>query len=155
MATTDGYTKVSWVTTIANTAAPTTTELNAGVALESYVTPDGLDIGWEDDSYDTSVLANSYSTEDVGRTKAAPKLTMLSDLKADTAWTTFAANPSGYLVARRGVAVGTAYASSQKLEVIPCKARIRKPAATAANESTKVTVEFVLTGSPVNPATIA
>ena len=155
MATSDGFTKVSWVTTISNTAAPTTTELNNGVALDGYVIPDGLDMGWEDSTYNTSVLNTTYETEAVGRVKLAPKVTMLSDLKSDTAWTTFASNPSGYLVVRRGVANATAYTSGQKLEVVPCQARVRKPAATAMNEATKMTVDFVVTGAPVNPSTIA
>ena len=40
----DGAIKVGWVTTISNTAAPTAVEVGAGVDLETFITPDGLDI---------------------------------------------------------------------------------------------------------------
>ena len=41
----DGKVRVTWCNAIANIAAPTTTELNAGTALEGFITPDGLNIG--------------------------------------------------------------------------------------------------------------
>jgi hypothetical protein len=40
--TADGKTRVYWVTTISNINAPTTTELNAGIALQATMTADGL-----------------------------------------------------------------------------------------------------------------
>jgi hypothetical protein len=40
--TSDGKTRVYWVTSIANINAPTTTELNAGIDLTSTLTADGL-----------------------------------------------------------------------------------------------------------------
>ena len=38
----DGYIRVSSVPTIANLAAPTAAELNAGIAYEMLLTPEGL-----------------------------------------------------------------------------------------------------------------
>ena len=47
----DGRTKVYSVPSIANLAAPTVAELNAGTALDGLMTPDGL-VGFEPDTGD-------------------------------------------------------------------------------------------------------
>ena len=63
----DGYTRVSWVSSISNTAAPTTTELNAGVALESYITADGYENGVTTAKVDTTALNSTQNTAAAGR----------------------------------------------------------------------------------------
>jgi hypothetical protein len=65
----DGKTRVAYVPTIANIASPTTTELNAGLLLQSLLTADGLG-GFQPDTakVDTSSLASTFSTSKNGRT---------------------------------------------------------------------------------------
>lgn len=155
MSVSDGYTRVWWVPTISNIASPTTAELNAGTALEALMPPDGWDPGLDDSSYTTSTLAGTVETEGVGRLKAAPKTKFFSDLFSDAQWALFAANPTGNLVSRRGIAVGTAWTSAQKVSVYPSQARVRKEKGTAENEKTQFGLDFVLTAAPAVSVAIA
>jgi hypothetical protein len=61
--TADGKTRVYWVTTIANIAAPTVAELNAGISLQATLTADGL-MGLQPETadVDTSSLASTFNT---------------------------------------------------------------------------------------------
>jgi len=60
----DGNTRVAWVGAISNIASPTTTELNAGILLQSVITADGL-MGFEATTaeVDTTSLASLMSSE--------------------------------------------------------------------------------------------
>ena len=64
----DGNTRVAWVPTIATKTAPTTTELNAGILLQSFITADGL-AGFEPETadVDTTSLASTFNTVTNGR----------------------------------------------------------------------------------------
>ena len=151
----DGMTRISWVSAISNTSAPTTSELNAGVALESFVTADGLDSGVTTNKVDTSALNSVQNTGLVGRRDDTYKLTMKQQGKANPPWSTFAANPNGYLVRRSDVASTTAWASTQKVTVFPCQAGFRDESAPAANAVAKFSVEFVISGIVVDTAAVA
>ena len=151
----DGMTKVSWVTTISNTAAPTTAELNAGVALESYITPDGLGISTGTDSVDTGALNSTQNTQVPGRRSDDITLTFKDQGRANAPYTTFASRPTGYLVVRRGVASTTAWASSQKVTVYPGTAGDRQDVPTAPNEVLKFAVPIMVSGTVNDAATTA
>ncbi len=119
---TDGRTKVWHVPTIANIAAPTTSELNAGTSLECTMTPDGL-IGFEPETadVDTSALCSTFGTNTAGR--ASFSSTMLRLMKAaatgDTIYDLLVRDLAGYIVIRRDTLSTTAWASTQKVEVYP------------------------------------
>ncbi len=151
----DGFTRVSWVSSISNTAAPTTTELNAGVALESYITADGWDNGTTTAKVDTTALNSTQNTGAVGRREDTVKLTLKQQGKGNAPWTTFASTPSGYLVRRSGIAASTAWTASQKVTVIPCQGGFREELAPAANAVEKFAVEFVINGAVDDTATVA
>lgn len=150
----DNNVKIWWVTTLSSTTSPTATQINAGVALEGFVTPDGLDITPDQNMVDTSVLNSASELQDFGRAKVEASLTMKRD-GTDTAWTTFASQPSGYLVVRTGVANSTTAAASQKVEVYPVKASKRFRQKPAPNEMEKFVVKFALTADYVEEATVA
>lgn len=151
----DGYTRISWVLSISNTAAPTASELNAGVALESYITADGYENGVTTAKVDTTALNSTQNTAAAGRREDTVKLTMKQQGKGNAPWSTFASNPSGYLVRRSGVAASTAWASGQKVTVIPCQAGFREELAPAANMVEKFAVEFIPNGAVVDTAAVA
>lgn len=151
----DGTTRVYWVSTISNTAAPTTTELNAGVALQSYITPDGLDISIKTDAIDTSALDSTQNTSAPGRRGDDISMTFKHQGDAAAPWTTFASKPSGYVVVRYNVASTTAFASGQKLYIAPCTAGDRAVVKGAANEVRKFTVPFFVTGAVQDAASVA
>lgn len=117
----DGKTRVSWVPTIANIAAPTTTELNAGMLLQSTLTADGL-VGFRPETadVDTSSLASTFNTSVNGRTSfSGTMLRLKKQSGTDTIFTTLVRDAAGYVVIRRSIAETTAYASAQAVEVYP------------------------------------
>lgn len=151
----DGMTKVSWVTTISNIAAPTTSELNAGVALETFITPDGLNITTSTDGVDNTSIASTQSTQVAGRRNDDLEVTFKQQGQSAAPWTTFASRPSGYLVVRRGVATSTAYASGQKLQVWTAQAGDRQMISPAPNEVEKFSVKFFVSGTVNDASSIA
>ncbi len=151
----DGMTRVSWVSSISNTAAPTTAELNAGVALESYITADGWSASTDTADVDVSALNSTQNATLAGRRTDTVELTFKQQGKSNAPWSTFASNPSGYLVRRSGVASSTAWASSQKVTVIPCQAGFRNELAPAPNTVEKFSVAFKVSSAPVDTASVA
>lgn len=117
----DGRTRAYWVTTIANQAAPTTTELNAGIALQGTITADGLaGLQPETASVDTSSLASTFNTAVNGRTSFSNmKLRFKKQSGTDTIFTTLTRDTAGFLVIRRSVLETAAWASTQGVEVYP------------------------------------
>jgi len=119
--TADGKTRVYWVTTIANQAAPTTTELNAGIDLTATLTADGLS-GFQPDTadVDTSSLASTFNSVTNGRSSFSnTRLRLKKQSGTDTIFTTLVRDTAGFVVIRRSVAQATAWASSQACEVYP------------------------------------
>lgn len=125
----DGNTRVAYVPSIASISAPTTTELNAGILLQSLITPDGL-IGFEPSTadVDTSALNSVYGTVDIGRdTFSGTMLRLKKQTTGDTAYTTLGTRGTvGFIVIRRSVAETTAWTSSQAVEVYPIKTARRR-----------------------------
>lgn len=117
----DGRVRVTWATSIANTAAPTVAELNAGTALESFITPDGLDIGMDTGAVDTSNLKSTFTTNKAGRKKPSISVTMHHDSPTDTPYNLLPYRTNGYLVVRRGVDATTAWTVADKVEVYPAE----------------------------------
>lgn len=150
----DGMTKVSFVATISDTAAPTVAELNAGTALESFLTPDGLGMEFGNDSVDVTALSSTYNAELPGRQTVSTELTLKHQGDASAPFSTFAAKPEGYVVVRRHVAATTAWAAGQLAEVYPVQIGTRRRMAPAANEVLKFTVQAFHTSAPVS-ATVA
>ncbi|MEU4570729.1 hypothetical protein [Micromonospora sp. NPDC023956] len=119
--TADGRTRVAWVPSIANINAPTTTELNAGMLLQSTMTADGL-VGFRPETadVDTSSLDSTFSTSVNGRTSfSGVMLRLKKQTGTDTIFDTLVRDAAGYVVIRRSVTASTAWASAQKVEVYP------------------------------------
>ena len=117
---TPGKSEVWWVTTIASLAAPTSTELNAGTDLTSFVRqipnlPRGLNL------IDVATLDSKYEKRQVG-TRGGDQLDVefLRDDSADTAYTTLTEDTAGFLVvARKGLATAGTFASGDEVDVYP------------------------------------
>lgn len=151
----DGMVRVTWLTSLASTTAPSAAALTAGVHLEGFITPDGLAIELGDDSVDTSALNSTFSSSRAGRGTVTVELTFKDQGKANPPWTTFDSRPTGYLVVRRNLASSTAYAATQYVEVYTVKAGDQNPIAPAANEVAKFSVALFSTADPVVHATTA
>jgi hypothetical protein len=153
----DGFTRVAYVPTIANTSAPTTTELNAGVLLTSVLTPDGVK-GFEPSTadVDNSSLASTFDTKTIGRDSFSnTMLTMKKQSGTDTAYATLTRGTAGYIVIRRYMDQSTAWASTQVVEVYPIICGQTRNLAPVANSVTKWEVDTKITNTPNVRAAIA
>jgi hypothetical protein len=153
----DGNTRVAWVPAIASQAAPTTTELNAGILLQSTITADGL-MGFEPETapVDSSSLASTFNTQNLGRDSFDNTgLRLKKQTGTDTVYTTLTRGTAGYLVIRRGIAETTAWASAQAIEVYPVICAQRKRLSPEANTLSRYEVPLMVTAAPSLNAAVA
>lgn len=151
----DGKTLVYWVTTIANKAAPTVAELNAGTRISGFLTKDGLDIPFSQNTSDNADLEDTFDAKGVGTFGADITLTCFRDDTTDTAWNLFVYGTTGYLVVREGIAVGTAWTAAQKVQVYPAQMHEPVPVPPTSNEQRKFKVMLPVTDQPSLKATVA
>jgi hypothetical protein len=153
----DGFTRVAFVTAIANQAAPTTTELNAGILLQSVMTPDGL-TGFEPSTadVDNSALNSTFDTKTIGRDSfSGTKLIFKKQSGTDTVYNTLTRGTSGFIVVRRYLDNNTAWASTQVVEVYPVIFGQTRNLAPVANSVTKWEVDTKITLSPTIRGAVA
>lgn len=118
----DGKIRVMWVpgaAGIANIAAPTVAELNAGLRADTQMTPDGLTTNPATADVDTSSLSSTFDTKRSGRRGFTNMIKVKRQDSADTLLTTMVYRANGFLVVRRNIDAGTAFAAAQKVEVYP------------------------------------
>jgi hypothetical protein len=155
----DGYIRVAYVATIANIAAPTTAELNAGtsVLLSSIITADGL-VGFEASTaeVDTTALDSTFDTKSIGRDSfEGTMLRLKKQSGTDTAYSTLTRGTTGYIVIRRDVLSGTAWAAGQKVEVFPIICGRERNLSPEANTVRRYEVPTPITSAPELRATVA
>lgn len=117
----DGRTRVYWVTTIANIAAPTVAELNAGISLHDTLTSDGL-IGFQPETADvpTTSLASTFNTTRNGKTSFSGTMLRIKKQDAtDTIFNTLIKDAAGYVVVRRSVLATATWTIADKCSVYP------------------------------------
>ena len=154
---TDGNTRVAYVPTIANIAAPTTTELNAGTLLQSVITSDGL-IGFEPTTsdVDNTALNSTFNTVTIGRDQySGTMLRFKKQSGTDTAYATLTRGTSGYIVIRRDVAETTAWTSTQAVEVYPVTFGQTRRLTPEGNSLTRWEVDTKITSAPQIRAAVA
>lgn len=153
----DGKTRVSWVPTIANKAAPTTTELNAGMLLHDTMTPDGLS-GFQPETarIDTSSLGSTFNTQRNGRASFdGPVLRFKKQDGTDTIYNTLTLGTTGYVVVRTSVAASTAWAAAQKVRVYPAECGEVVHIDPEENSLERYEVPVTVTDKPELRATVA
>jgi hypothetical protein len=117
----DGKTRVAYIPAIANIAAPTTTELNAGTLLHYFITAEGLTgLQPSTNTIPTTSLASTSNTSRNGRvTYEQFNLEIKKQDGTDTIYNLLVRGLAGFLAVRNSIAVDTAWASTQKLRVYP------------------------------------
>lgn len=153
----DGNTRVDWVPTIASTSAPTTTELNAGTRLDTFMTPDGL-VGFEPDTadVDTSALSSTFDFKVAGRASfSGTMLRLKKQGAADTFYASSTRDTTGYVVVRRNVDADTAWASAQKIEVYPVTLGETRNLPPESNAVAKWELPTKISSEPVIRAAVA
>lgn len=145
----DGMLKVTWAPSVANKAAPTVAELNAGVDVECHLTKDGLGVTNNENTVDDGALCEVFDAQLPGSYSTQMALTMKrNNVSASDPWTFFTRGEEGFLVVRRGIVSATAWAATQPVEVYPAIAGIKSPAPTASNEQARMMLNFYGTEEP-------
>lgn len=159
----DNRTRVYWVPSISNIAAPTTTELNAGTLLAGtstgtgFLTNDGL-VGFEPDTadVDTTALDSVFDTKIAGRGSFSGTLLRLKKQSGtDTVYNLLVRDLAGYVVIRRDAPAATAWATSDKVEVYPSILGEVRNLAPEANSVHRYEVPVKISSSPNLRATVA
>ncbi len=153
----DGKVRVGYVPTIANQAAPTTTELNAGLLLQLTLTADGL-MGFrpETAAVDTSSLASTFNTSTLGRVSYSNMgLRFKKQDGTDTIWNTFTRATVGFIVLRRYIDQATAWASGQKIQVYPIIVAVEADVDPEPNSLGRWESPLFLTAEPTLRAVVA
>lgn len=156
--TPDGNTLVYWVLAIANKAAPTVAELNAGTRVSTELTRDaGLDISWDQKMVDNASIEDSFDAEGVGTEGASLTATFFRNLGADTLFTTVFGTraTAGFWVVRPGVLVATVWTAAQKCEVYPSEMHRAVPIKLASNVKQQAMVKGGITSAPSLLAVVA
>lgn len=148
----DGNVKVAFVPTIADPAAPTSTELTgAGVIdLSCYLTADGWTPGMDEQIVSDDRLCSTQTFEQPGRSSRTLSVKYIENPGSATdnkAYTTLAPGTTGYLVQRRGKAFDTAFAAADIVDVWPVTAGKYDPQPPEANSVLKVAQKMFVTGT--------
>ncbi|MBX6360097.1 MAG: hypothetical protein IRZ03_08460 [Acidobacterium ailaaui] len=153
----DGNIKVSYVPSIADPAAPTVTELQAGTSLECLITADGLNPSSDEDTVSIPKLCETTNSQAPGRTTYGFDLTFVrqEDEVDDVAWTTLLRGTEGFLVIRYGVPHDTAWAADQKVQVYPGRCGERRPQQPEANGATTFMSTWYVAGQPELDAVVS
>jgi hypothetical protein len=121
----DGKTRVAFVPTIANKAAPTVAELSAGTLLHDTLVPDGME-GFEPDpgEVDNTSFGSTFDTKLPGVSSfSGTRLVLKKQDGTDTVHSTLTAfDTGGNIVVRAGTKLKTdTWALSDKVQVFPIR----------------------------------
>ncbi len=158
----DGNTRVVFVPTIANLAAPTVTEIAAGTPVSPRMTADGL-VGFEASTaeVDNSGIEDTYDTKTIGRGSLSGTLIRLKKQKIttpptpDEVYELLVRGTEGYIVVRRDIPAEDAFAAAQAVEIYPgiCgETRLLPP---EPNSVRKYEVPWTVSSQPEPRATVA
>ena len=154
----DGVLKVSYVATIADTSAPTATEITAGTDLTPFLR--GLSTPLEGSTVDISDASSKYNKTAAG-TYGGQMVTAEfyrdDDQANDTVWNLLPRGTEGYFVVARRGGSGTdgAIAASDYVDVWPIEVITRNPADYARNEPTGFAVSCAVPNEPAEDVTVA
>ena len=151
----DGFVVVYWVPSLSSISAPPAAEITAGTRLSPFMTKDGLDIPFQQNTIDNADLEDTFDAKAVGTWGGDITLTLKRNNSADTVWNLAVYGTAGNLVVRRGVAVATAIAAGQKVAVYPGQMHEPVPMSTATNERDKFKLVIAITDQPNQKATVA
>lgn len=153
----DGNVKVTYVVTLSSITAPTATQLNAGVDIQTVLTKEGLDISPEQSPVDNTNLSSTSETERAGTTKYTINLTVKRQIASvdDIGYNVLVEGQDGFLVVRRNLTHSTAYAAAQSVEVYPVQCGVQKDQPPKLNEPQTFMIQLFNHTAPETRATVA
>lgn len=153
----DGNTRVAWVTSISNTSAPTAAELNAGIVLQSTMTPDGLS-GFQPTTADVPnrKLDSTFNTVDTGTVSFSNvELRFYKQSGTDTIYNTLIRGTAGYVAVRRSAPAGGVFATSDKVQIYPAKCGETSWMDPEQDTEERYAIPIKITSQPVIRAVVA
>lgn len=150
----DGNVRVSWITTYNGTTLTAVTA-TAGIDVTCYFTADGFNRGINEASVTDDRLCTTQSGEDPGRWSETLDLMYVYDQQNVTpadnlAYTTLIPGAKGFFVVRYAMPYTTAYAATQKVDVVAVTLGQQNKQSPAANEKLKIAQKaFVPSGGTV------
>ncbi len=145
-----GTTKIYWVVTIANKAAPTRGELNAGTDLTSQLQSND---GWlvTSDQVEAPDMDTRFTATIPGRTKADDSsLTMYADTTGTDARSLMPRDTNGFVVWMDGGDV-----TGRKMDVFPVRvSSVGKARSVGGDDPATIQFQFAITSQPAEDVTI-
>lgn len=147
----DGNVKIAWVPTIANPAAPTATELNAGFDLSCYLTADGYTPGGDTATVTDDRLCSRQTFSKPGRRSETLTIGYVyqgqEDAAADNeAFDTLKNLTTGYFVERWGADYEPDFATGDIVNVKPAQLDEQMEAPPEANSVLRINQNVFITG---------
>lgn len=149
----DGNIATWLVPEIADTTAPTVTEIVAGVDVSCYLTPDGFSLTIDQATISDERLCSTETFAQPGRKSYTLTLTGIDNTNSPNEATdnelvdTLVEGTEMYLVRRRGVPFDQEIAADDKVTVIPFKPGVKQDVAPEANSVIRSTWTGFVTGA--------
>jgi len=149
----DGNIATWLVPTVADTTAPTVTEIAAGVDVSCYLTPDGFSLTIDQATISDERLCSTETFAQPGRKSYTLTLTGIDNTNSPNEATdnelvdTLVEGTEMYLVRRRGVPFDQEIAADDKVTVIPFKPGVKQDVAPEANSVIRSTWTGFVTGA--------
>lgn len=140
----NGEVKMQWLTTASS--PPTIAQVNAGTEITGFVS--SLDTPLDGDAVDSSDLSSAFNKTVAGKFGGTVSASMYRDDTADTAFTLFPRNTTGYLVIRRFGGSGVAFAATNVIDMWNLRVITRSDAALDDNSVQAFTVTFAALDEP-------
>ncbi|GIF14783.1 hypothetical protein [Actinoplanes teichomyceticus] len=153
----DGKEAWWWVLSITNPAAPTKSEIDAGIRISQWMTKDGA-TGFAPETADapTSSIESTFDTNVNGRrTFSGPRIRLKKQSGVDTAYNAMTPDATGYLVRRKSLAATTATATGQAVQVFPAMCAETAVLDVEDNMPERYDIPIKITAEPKLRATIA
>ena len=160
----DGNFKVVWVPEIADTTAPTVTELEAVGALDisCYLTGDGWTPTKEQATIPDPRLCSRQEYGRPGRKTPGLSITVIdntnspNETDSNAAVESIVEGANGYFVERIGIAYEDAFAADQKVSIYPATAGEKQVLPPEANSVTRSTIpQFIFADVQTDVALVA
>lgn len=148
----DGNIATWLVPEIADTTAPTVEEITAGVDVSCYLTPDGFELGVDQETITDERLCSTETYGQPGRKTYSLTLTGIDNTNSENEAEfnalvdALSEGTAQYLVRRRGIPFDTPIEDGQKVTVIPFKPGTKTDIAPEANSVLRSTWTCFVTG---------
>lgn len=156
----DGNVKVVFVPAIADTSAPTVTELTAtgAVDVSCYLTADGWTPGLDEQTVTDERLCSTATYEQPGRSQRSLDIKYVENPGDDTnnkAATSLTKGTKGFFVVRRGPEQSTEFAEDDVVDVWPVTMGAQAKQPPEANSVLQIAQKAFVTGEVQQDVTVA